>query len=87
MSNEKSDSPIMLPHGAWFDEKSFLLGISLDRVTVTFTPDEFSKFVDQIEDIANFMAQMTTLDVSECPTCGTQMESMTVEPLKDEEYN
>jgi len=25
--------------------------------------------------------------VSECPTCGTQMESMTVEPLKDEEYN
>ena len=87
MSDVKMTSPIMLPHGAWFDEQSFLLGITIDRLTVTFSPDEFFKFVEQMEDISNFMASMTTLEVVEGPTCGTQMESMTVEPLKDEEYN
>ena len=83
-SREKS---IELPHGAWYDPTSGFVTFAIDRMTLSFTIEEFSDFIEQVTDISDILFQMVQTEGDECPTCGSRVEVSSVVPPDDSDYN
>lgn len=86
-SNTATLDEVELPHNAWLDSTTGTVSFAIDRMTLTFTINEFSSFAGQIEDIALVLSQMIQQEEAECPTCGTTIESTYLAPPADEDYN
>jgi hypothetical protein len=82
------DEPdVELPHGAWYNHESGVVSLPVDRVILLMSLEEFSEFADSIDDIHTVISQMIVRQHSECPTCGTEFDTIDVTPPDDESIN
>ena len=93
MIDEKEHLPSLgaedfeLPHNAWFDAETATITFGIDKITLSFTVDEFLVFVNEMEDISTVLQQMLVKEKEECPTCGTHLEYIMVTPPADSDFN
>jgi hypothetical protein len=87
MSHEHDKKDIELPHGAWFDPASGYISFTIERMTLSFTVEEFEEFVNSMNDIEEIIEQMIVIEREVCPTCGSSFETKIVEVPKDGDFN
>ena len=88
-SAESSDEEglLKLPHGALLDVKEGLVSFLIDRLTASFTIDDFFHLCAQLADIKTVVEQLVVTEQNECPTCGTTFEIKSIVSPDDTDYN
>ena len=83
-----SDSTgIDLPHGAWYDDETNTVNISLNRITLSLSVVEFFTFNKQMSDITQVLEQMLQGVEEVCDECGCYSMSYEVKPPDESEYH
>jgi len=78
---------IDLPHGAWYDDETDTISISLDRVTLSFSLVEFFTFSKQIGDVSQVLGQMVEGVEEVCEECGIHTVTYEVKTPDEAEFH
>lgn len=87
MSDESSEGMVELPHGAWFEAKTGQVFLTLGRMTIGFSLEEFDELHNMVEDVGSILDQIVLEAVQECPTCGTQQTAKVLVVPQEEDFN
>jgi hypothetical protein len=81
------DNIVQLPHDAEFDTRSGTVSLSIGRVKITMTLEEFTIFIEDAHDIYDYISQIVVYEQEKCPSCNTELNWINIKPQDEKDYN